>query len=1310
MKNFTSLLVAGLFSFVLMSANAQTSPQRNCNTFELMEQVFQADPSARARYAQVQQMIEQQLRDNPQARTQAIITVPVVVHVLLPAAQQAQVTDAIIQGQLDTLNFYYGASPANSDSLRVYEPFRTTYGRSEIRFCMARRTPDGLPTTGINRIVNNTTFNGSNNPGDVIVWNPVKYLNIWVVNMGGSLLGYSYTPGTWAPGDSHQGFVNDYRAFGSGPGTGSGGYHFNEYNGGKTAVHEIGHYFNLAHTWGPNNNGNPTCTLSDFCDDTPPTAAPFFGCPTTIPVTNACSPSAPGVMWQNHMDYADDRCMILFTAQQCTRMNTALNTAPDRVGLITSDGCSPVVTVNDDSRIANILTPANNSSTACVPLTPVVTLQNVGSNNLTSAVITVVLNSVTIGTQAWSGNLAPGSSTNLTLSSVPITPAVGSNTLQIFTTLPNGNPDNNPSNDAFQVTFTRTGGVAVPVVEGFEGGAFPPAGWTLNPGANPTWQRTAPGFGSANSIKADFWNFGAGTSFNITTPFINVTGEPQINVTFDVSHGQFFTVADRLRVEASNNCGASWSIVYDKTSSTGLTTGGAANGGPYTPSLPSQWRNEPIALTGAILTGGPLQLRWVAVSSFGNNIYVDNINIDKLYPRDLAVTAISRPGGAECGPFAPVITVKNVGLETITAFDVVFGTGGPTTTVPQTITLAPGASTNITLPNVNVGSGNYTFTAATNNPSNAGGTGDNNTRNDQMTKAFVMRALVGFPLVEGFEAATFPSPGWSVVNPNNNITFIRRIPGYNSTNSAFIDNFSTDLTGQVDWVQSPAFSVLGAGNALADSLIITWDLAYQTYPGLADEFSVRASSDCGNNFTHVMFSRSGLALAGPAGSGTAAYLAPAANHWQHLRAALHVPSTLTGGHGIAAFRNLQGFGNNLFIDNINIQALFKRDLKVASVDRPRSIECSGSFTPVATVTNVGVETITAFKVSYSINNGPAQQTTVTGVSLPRDASMSVNLTPVTGLATGQHSIRVYSFDPVTSSGTGDQLAVNDTLTKGFGVTGTTTAPLTESFEGTFPPTGWAYSNPDNDQTWAKANTGKNSAGSAFMRNYVYQFEGRVDGLYSPSVTYTGVDSVHLSFDLAAATYSYPGTTGIQIDTLEVLVTKDCGNTFTSVWKKWGDALQTINDPNYPQTVEFIPASAAQWRTESIDLTDNFTPNGPVQVIFKNTNNFENNIYVDNVNLTTRTLPASLKANGYMVLPSPFANQFTIWHLTQPTSLRSASVYNAAGQMVWKQEYNGNASNQITVDLSGKPAGTYIVNLRYSDRTRDQQVKIVKLNQ
>jgi hypothetical protein len=199
------------------------------------------------------------------------------------------VTDAIVQRQIDTLNWYYGGAGAG-DSLRVYTPFRTTYGRSQIRFCMAQRTPTNTATNGIERVTTSVTFtaSGATHPSATVpAWNTRNYLNLWVVTFTDNTLGYAYYPGSFPPGDQRHGFVVDYRAFGSG-----GNYMFASYNGGKTAVHEIGHYFNLAHPWG-NGNANTGCTADDGCTDTPLTNGPTFGCP-TFPAVNSCSSFSTG--------------------------------------------------------------------------------------------------------------------------------------------------------------------------------------------------------------------------------------------------------------------------------------------------------------------------------------------------------------------------------------------------------------------------------------------------------------------------------------------------------------------------------------------------------------------------------------------------------------------------------------------------------------------------------------------------------------------------------------------------------------------------------------------------------------------------------------------------------------------------------------------------------------------------------------------------------------------------------------------------------------------------------------------------------
>jgi hypothetical protein len=183
--------------------------------------------------------------------------------------------------------------------------------------------------------------------------------------------------------------------------------------------------------------------------------------------------------------------------------------------------------------------------------------------------------------------------------------------------------------------------------------------------------------------------------------------------------------------------------------------------------------------------------------------------------------------------------------------------------------------------------------------------------------------------------------------------------------------------------------------------------------------------------------------------------------------------------------------------------------------------------------------------------------------------------------------------------------------------------------------------------------------------------------------------------------------GVAQDKLTVLATKDCGNTFTTIYEKEGLALHTLGfDPNYPQTFEFIPGSPFYWRNESVDLTAYGAPTANLQVVFQNTSNFGNNVYVDNINLSTRTLPPNLKSDGYVIYPSPFRNQFSIWHWQQPTDLRYVGVYTSSGQLIWRKDFNGNADKTIVVDLSKQANGVYIVRMGYNG-SKDVQERIIK---
>jgi type IX secretion system substrate protein/pregnancy-associated plasma protein-A len=652
-------------------------------------------------------------------------------------------------------------------------------------------------------------------------------------------------------------------------------------------------------------------------------------------------------------------------------------------------------------------------------------------------------------------------------------------------------------------------------------------------------------------------------------------------------------------------------------------------------------------------------------------------------------------------PFSAIVRNNGTGALTSVKVSVAVDANAPTTT-NFAINLSPGSDTTLDLGLVSTTPGDHTLAIYTSSPS---GTSDDFPNNDTLFSFVnIDTATASLPFAEDFSSATFPPAGWQIWNPNGdpaNAWARDGASGYANAGSAFFDNYNVDEVGSLDELITPVIDIGTASDVqlnfkVAHAVIDTVNVS--AWDGL----EVYVSGDGGRTY-HLAYKKTGkhLATATPT---TIAFFAPPSQpgKWRDETIDLS-PYLVLGQKLIVKFRNTNAFGNNLYLDDVNIIAACPtctRDIQVLAISKPRAAECATNIAPNATIKNKGIEIITSFSIAYSIDNGPVQTTNVTGVNLAQGDTLSVTLPSATGLSTGQHHIIVYTYNPTSSVGTGDLLTTNDTLSKVFGIAGTLAAPLVEGFESsTFPPAGWVVVNPDGATTWARINVGKNSTASAYVNNYNYPLPGRVDDLYSPRVTYSGIDSVALSFDVAAAGFTHASPS----DTLQVLLTKDCGNTFTSVYKKWGTNLQTVG---ITPPGEFMPSSASEWRTERIDLTS-IAPTGPIQFVFRNTNNNENNIFVDNVNLTTRILPSRLKREGLLVFPNPFRSQFTVWHYQPPTDLTYIKVYSSTGQLVWYQQYKGTASKQEVIDLTAQSAGVYVVQLGYADGSHDVTTKVVK---
>jgi Pregnancy-associated plasma protein-A/Secretion system C-terminal sorting domain/Bacterial pre-peptidase C-terminal domain/Fibronectin type III domain len=320
-----AMLSMSVASLLATSLSAQHQHSSRCNAMEVYERMLETQPNFALQRAIIDNHAQEFERGQHTA-VRNIITIPVVVHVVYNTTTQ-NISDAQIQSQITVLNNDF--RKLNSDASLVPSAFASLAADAEIQFCLAQRDPNGAATTGITRTQTSTTGFSTNDgvkkatSGGKDPWNTTQYLNLWVCNMTGGILGYAQFPGGTVATD---GVVIGYNCFGN-IGTAAA-----PYNKGRTATHEVGHWLNLFHIWG---DDGTACTGSDQVTDTPNQADENYGCPT---YPNAsCSNTSD--MYMNYMDYTDDACMYMFSTGQKTRMRALFAAGGARVGLTTSQGC-----------------------------------------------------------------------------------------------------------------------------------------------------------------------------------------------------------------------------------------------------------------------------------------------------------------------------------------------------------------------------------------------------------------------------------------------------------------------------------------------------------------------------------------------------------------------------------------------------------------------------------------------------------------------------------------------------------------------------------------------------------------------------------------------------------------------------------------------------------------------------------------------------------------------------------------------------------------------------------------------------------
>ena len=301
--------------------DADVPQVRTCGTMDVHRHLL----STSLDYARLRDDIENQATQFALAgispERAGITRIPVVVHVVWNTPAQ-NVSDAQITSQIDVLNRDFRRT--NADVGITPAPFLPLATDARIEFYLATVNPLGAPTNGIERRQTSVASFSSNDAvksaatGGMDAWPSANYLNIWVCQLSGGLLGYAQFPG--GP-DATDGVVIRHSAFGT---TGTAAAPFNL---GRTTTHEIGHWLNLNHIWGDDGTG---CSGTDNVSDTPNQGGANTGAPTFPHVS--CNNGPHGDMFMNYMDYVDDRAMVMFSAGQVARMQACLDGVRSTIG------------------------------------------------------------------------------------------------------------------------------------------------------------------------------------------------------------------------------------------------------------------------------------------------------------------------------------------------------------------------------------------------------------------------------------------------------------------------------------------------------------------------------------------------------------------------------------------------------------------------------------------------------------------------------------------------------------------------------------------------------------------------------------------------------------------------------------------------------------------------------------------------------------------------------------------------------------------------------------------------------------------
>ncbi|WP_375581272.1 M43 family zinc metalloprotease [Marivirga tractuosa] len=831
-SNLIFFIRSGVFILIsLLSINIKA--QERCAVPQLLEERENRKPELSTEKFEKWIEDKKNLQSPFSQRTQAVtVEIPVVFHIIHngePVGTGGNLLKSRIDRQLEILNEDFNR--LNSDSSETLDDFKSIAASFEIEFVYARQDPDGQETNGIVRIPGSqSTYSYQERTilSAESYWPAEDYLNIWVADLAGGSLGWAEFPVSNLAGLDEasnnrliDGVSLDYVYFGENPDSPT----FE--SKGRTATHEMGHFFGLRHIW-----GDGGCSVDDFCDDTPEASSSSTGCNLSKTTCGSLD------MVQNFMDYTNDECMNVFTLDQKTRVRTVVENSPRRLSLTESRGLENPPVFNRDLGLTELNSRFTGSCSG--NFNPQTTIKNQGMLPIGEYSVQMFIDGILEETIEFNDTLQSGQEKTVYFSLLNFE-ETGQYSIFYRVNLTNGFEDERMENNQKLEYYQKLAEGTLPYEKKFQNNIAP---WFIrNIDEEETWTLYD------NAIGIPFYenrqNFGQ--KEEIISPIFDFTTieVPELSFVFAQAED---SIPNRVSIYASYDCGRTFNDLVFSNSITDLSTAYEVDS-IFSPEFRLDWDTVKIDLN-RLKDEESVCFNIVAENRLSNNFYISEFNVKESDKKNKEIEIIRwediNPLFCDEG-FEGILTIKNVGRENISNYKIQVLNNNELTKeyIINDEVLVSGQETQveIIIPQPEQNIGEYEIRVITNNTE------------EEVINTFYLpfqnNCFEELPPLR-LSLRENDNDNWFEFNPDKDQGWVF------STDNRAVNSNSSNITKESseDWLISPLLDVSNT-----NYLGLIFDLSYRKPFRQAEKFEIYLSDDNGKNFNSLIYSKSGDSLA-----------------------------------------------------------------------------------------------------------------------------------------------------------------------------------------------------------------------------------------------------------------------------------------------------------------------------------------------------------------------------------------------------------------------------------------------------------------